>query len=168
MREGKSIFGGGGRIATAVNRSLVRNNRVFARSAVQVRRRGEGTPPYGTVCRGGRLCPPAPDNATPCRAGPVCPAGCGKNLSGRRGRRPLRRVTRGCGMSGRCRHRPLRKRNKRCNGRATARVAPTKALQGTQEKNPPVTASPCQPPLGKGAKDGGHGLPQPVCAPASQ
>ena len=27
---------------------------------------------------------------------------------------------------------PLRKRNKRCNGRATARVAPTKALQGVQ------------------------------------
>ena len=94
-----------------MNRSLVRNDRVFARSAVQVRRRGEGTPPYGTVCRGGRLCPPGPDNATPCRAGPVCPAGCGKNLSGRRGRRPLR------------------KRNKRCNGRAAARVAPTDGLQ---------------------------------------
>ena len=31
MREGKSIFGDGGRIATAVNRSLVRNDRVFAR-----------------------------------------------------------------------------------------------------------------------------------------
>ena len=45
-------------------------------------RRGEGTPPYGTVCRGGRPCPPGLDNATPCRAGPVCPAGCGKN-SGR-------------------------------------------------------------------------------------
>ena len=35
MREGKSIFGDRGRIATAVNRSLVRNDRVFARSAVQ-------------------------------------------------------------------------------------------------------------------------------------
>ena len=47
----------------------------------------------------------------------------------------------------------LRKRNKRCNGRATARVAPTKALQGVRrgERNPPVTALPCQPPLGKGA-----------------
>ena len=68
-------------------------------------------------------------------------------------------------------HRPLRKRNKRCNGRATARVAPTKALQGVRrgERNPPVTASPCQPPLGKGAKGGGGcGLPQPVCALASQ
>ena len=114
MREGKRIFRDGGRIATAVNRSLVRNDRVFARSAVQVRRRGEGSPPYGTVCRGGRPCPPGLDNATPCRAGPVCPAGCGKNLSGR------------------CGERPLRKRNKRCNGRATARVAPTKALQGVQ------------------------------------
>ena len=41
--------------------------------------------------------------------------------------------------------------------RATARVAPTKALQGVRrgERNPPVTASPCQPPLGKGA--GGTG-----------
>ena len=30
------------------------------------------------------------------------------------------------------------------------------ALLGVREKNPPVTASPCQPPLGKGAyKDGG-------------
>ena len=48
--------------------------------------------------------------------------------------------------------RPLRKRNKRCNGRVTARVAPTKALQGVRGKNPPVTASPCQPPLGKGAE----------------
>ena len=33
---------------------------------------------------------------------------------------------------GRCGHRPLRKRNKRCNRRATARVAPTGALQGVQ------------------------------------
>ena len=62
-----------------------------------------------------------------------------------------------CGGAGRCRHRPLRKRNKRCNGRATARVAPTGALQGVRrgERNPPVTASPCQPPLGKGAKGTG-------------
>ena len=34
----------------------------------------------------------------------------------------------GCGGAGRCGHRPLRKRNKRCNGRATARVAPTKGF----------------------------------------
>ena len=63
----------------------------------------------------------------------------------------------GKNRSGRCGHRPLRKRNKRCNGRATARVAPTKALQGVRrgERNPPVTASPCQPPLGKGAKGTG-------------
>ena len=100
---------------------------------MQVRRRGEGAPPYGTVCRGGRLCPPGPDNATPCRAGPVCPAGCGKN-SGRavEDAGPYGWVARGCGMSGRCRHRPLRKRNKRFNGRATARVAPTNAVQGVQ------------------------------------
>ena len=35
---------------------------------------GKGRP-YGNACRGGRACPPGPDNATPCRAGPVCPAG---------------------------------------------------------------------------------------------
>ena len=29
-------------------------------------------------------------------------------------------------------------------------------------RNPPVTASPCQPPLGKGAEGTGDGLPQPV------
>ena len=38
----------------------------------------------------------------------------------------------GRGTAGRCGHRPLRKRNKKCNGRATARVAPTKALQEAQ------------------------------------
>ena len=43
------------------------------------------------------------------------------------------------------------------SGRATARVAPTKGYKECDVvKNPPVTASPCQPPLGKGAyKDGG-------------
>ena len=53
-------------------------------------------------------------------------------------------------------HRPLRKRYKRCNGRATARVAPTKALQEVRGRNPPVTATPCQPPLGKGAEGTGE------------
>ena len=81
--KGKAFSGTGVRIATTSDTGhWFRNDRVFARSAVQVRRQGEGTPPYGTVCRGGRPCPPGPDNATPCRAGPVCPAGCGKN-SGR-------------------------------------------------------------------------------------
>ena len=58
-----------------------------------------------------------------------------------------------CNIAGGQRRPPLRKRNKRCNGRATARVAPTKALQGVRrgERNSPGTASPCQPPLGKGA-----------------
>ena len=66
---------------------------------------------------------------------------------------------RGCGAmsAGGQRRPPLRKRNKRCNGRATARVAPTKALQGVRrgERNPPVTALPCQPPLGKRAEGTG-------------
>ena len=85
-------------------------------------RRGEGTPPY---------------NHTLCRAGPVCPAGGAlENRFGssgrptptllstielRRGRRPRRPV--------RISYQVLRR----------------------ARKNPPVTASPCQPPLGKGA-----------------
>ena len=44
--------------------------------------------------------------------------------------------------SGRCRHRPLRKRNKRCNGRATARVAPTDALQGVRYGGPMWASAP--------------------------
>ena len=43
-----------------------------------------------------------------------------------------------CGRAGRCGHRPLRKRNKKCG----------------EVRNPPVTAAPCQPPLGKGAGTG--------------
>ena len=46
---------------------------------------------------------------------------------------------------------PLRRGWNACVGRATARVAPTEALQEVRDRNPPVTASPCQPPLGKGA-----------------
>ena len=45
----------------------------------------------------------------------------------------------GYSKTGRRGRRPLRKRNKKCNG----------------ERNPPVTASPCQPPLGKGAEGTG-------------
>ena len=164
MREGKSIFGDGGRIATAVtevericvsfrdqsadwswesviplyqgrgeriatpvNRSLVRNDRVFARGAVQVRRRGEGPPPYGTVCRGGRPCPPGLDNATPCRAGPVCPAvGAGKTCRAVEDAGPYESATRGA-MGGRPQGSPLRMGCKRCSGQATMRVAHTEA-----------------------------------------
>ena len=70
--KGKVSSGPGGRIATAVNRSLVRNDREFYMGAVG--RADVGIGPYEIPCRGGRPCPPAPDNATPCRAGPVCPA----------------------------------------------------------------------------------------------
>ena len=35
--------------------------------------------------------------------------------------------------------------------RVATRVVPMKVLQEVRGKNPPVTASPCQPPLGKGA-----------------
>ena len=84
-----------------------------------------------------------------CRAGPACPAVGAVQV-----------------RAGRCGHRPLRKRNKRCNGRATARVAPTKALQGVRrgERNPPVTASPCQPPLGKRAEGTGEADCHSQCA----
>ena len=119
--------------------------------------RGIGIGPYESACRGGRPCPPGPDNATPCRAGPVCPAvGAGKirvrpsrtpapterfvgeGLCPSRGRpqgSPLRKRYKKCGEAGRCRHRPLRRFDKK-----------------VPAWNPPVTASPCQPPLGKGAK----------------
>ena len=80
-----------------------------------------------------------------------------------------------CGRTGRRGRRPLRTGTRCAVGRATARVAPTEMLVGAddpvrpmwvcnilvgqgpcalpwvQGKNPPVTASPCQPPLGKGA-----------------
>ena len=62
----------------------------------------------------------------------------GEGLCPSRGRprgSPLRKRYKKCGEAGRCGHRPLRKGYKRCSA----------------ERNPPVTASPCQPPLGKGA-----------------
>ena len=128
----------------------------FSGGAVGIGRRDTWVPPYNRFCRA----------RVSCRE-------CGKTRSGRCGHRPLRRGYKGCSARsvGGQRRPPLRKRNKRCNGRATARVAPTGALQGVRrgERNPPVTASPCQPPLGKGALGtGGYGLPQPVCALASQ
>ena len=68
-----------------------------------------------------------------CRACVSCRE-CGALSAGGQRRPPLRRT-----MSflppGRCGHRPLRGRCKGCG----------------VKRNPPVTASPCQPPLGKGA-----------------
>ena len=51
-------------------------------------------------------------------------------------------------------------------GGRTGASAPTEGYKGAgAERNPPVTASPCQPPLGKGAyKDGEYGL-RGLCAP---
>ena len=51
-----------------------RNLRVIAFARGAGGRDDVGIGPYGTVCRGGRPCPPSPGNAKPCRAGPVCPA----------------------------------------------------------------------------------------------
>ena len=53
--------------------------------------------------------------------------------------------------------RPYGQRYKGCNGRATARVAPTEGYKRCGEvRYPPVTASPCQPPLGKGFEGTGR------------
>ena len=46
----------------------------YAGQCVSCHRANVGVGLYGVACRGGRPCPPGPDNATPCRAGPVCPA----------------------------------------------------------------------------------------------
>ncbi len=88
--------------------------------------------------------------------------GAGRTRGGER-RPPLRKCILRCVGEGLCPSRgrgrtpPLRKRNKRCNGRATARVAPTEGLQEVRgERNPPVTALPCRPPLGKGAEEDGR------------
>ena len=65
-----------------------------------------------------------------------------------------------CDGAGRCGHRPLRKRIMGCVGEGLCpshgrgKTPPLRMRYkgcGTK-KNPPVTASPCQPPLGKGAR----------------
>ena len=63
------------------------------------------------------------------------------------------------GTAGRCRHRPLRNRIMGCVGEglcpARGRPQGSPLRRGYKRRgevrNPPVTASPCQPPLGKGA-----------------
>ena len=70
-----------------------------------------------------------------------------KSGSGRCRHRPLRRVQ-GARKNGRGRTPPLRKRYKRCG----------------EVKNPPVTALPCQPPLGKGTKGTGDADCHSQCA----
>ena len=125
--KGTAFSGTGGTDCHDQFANWFRNDRVFARSAVQVRRQGEGTPPYGTVCRDGRPCPPGPDNATPCRAGPVCPAvGAGKTCRADVGIGPYGSATRGA-MGGRPQGSPLRMGCKRYGGQATMRVAHTEA-----------------------------------------
>ena len=91
---------------------------LFARGAV--RRADVGIGPYESACRGGRPCPPGPDNATPCRAGPVCPAvGAGKIRFGpSRTPAPTKRFVGAgfCPSRGRPQGSPLRKRYKRRGG----------------------------------------------------
>ena len=114
--------------------------------------------------------------------------GCG--TAGRRGRRPLRTHYWWCvgeGLScpplcqpipGHCRGRqsghfleiaslppPPAAHRRFPRPRATARVAPTEGYKECGARwNPPVTASPCQPPLGKGAKGTGD-ADDPVAVP---
>ena len=71
--------------------------------------------------------------------------GCGRRADVGIG--PYRSITRGA-MGGRPQGSPLRKRNKKCGG----------------ERNPPVTALPCQPPLGKGAEGTGDADCHSQCA----
>ena len=64
-----------------------------------------------------------------------------------------------CGTAGRCGHRPLRNRIMGCVGEGLCpshgrgRTPPLRRgyKRRGEVRNPPVTASPCQPPLGKGA-----------------
>ena len=90
-----------------------------------------------------------------CRAGPVCPAVSAGKIRVGPSRTPAPKkvylvVRRGGAL-------PL--------PRATARVAPTEGYKecGT-EMYPPVTASPCQPPLGKGAEGTGEADCHSQCA----
>ena len=53
-------------------------------------------------------------------------------------------------------------------GRADVGIGPYESVTRGEVRNPPVTASLCQPPLGKRTEGTGDGLPQPVCALASQ
>ena len=185
MRERKSIFGGGGRIATAVNRSMVRNDRVFARGAVQGwagRPGGRPLQRHSPIeLRRGR-CPHRPASVTRGaeeRAGKSAkrrqwrmqrgdfeevPRLAAATVAGNRLARrwatagPYGSVTRGA-MGGRPQGSPLRRGTSSTGNGPMWASAPTEGYKGVQERNPPVTASPCQPPLGKGAKDGGCGLP---------
>ena len=84
---------------------------------------------------------------------------CGK--TGRRGRRPLRRVTRGAVGGPMWASAPT---EALVGADDPVRPVPVTqhfvgqgpcALPGVRGKNPPVTALPCQPPLGKGAKGTG-------------
>ena len=143
MRVG-AFLGTGRRIATASLRTGLAMTRFFTRGVVVDVRRDTWVPPYIALF---------------CRAGPVCPAvGAGKTRSGRCGHRPLRKrilrcVGEGlCPSRGRGRTPPLRKRNKRCKGRPYESVT----RGGRGERNPPVTASLCQTPLGKGAGEDGR------------
>ena len=90
-------------------------------------------------CVGATLAVARPGNATLCRAGAVCPAGgTVENRFGSSGR-PTPTL-----------HSTIELRRGRCPRRP---VRISYQILRRARKNPPVTASPCQPPLGKG----GHG-----------
>ncbi len=63
---------------------------------------------------------------------------------------PYGSVTRGA-MGGRPQGSPLRKRYKGCGKAGGVEPRPYESVTRGAGKNPPVTASLCQPPLGKGA-----------------
>ena len=88
-----------------------------------------------------------PYSRTFCRAGPVCPAGgTAQDRRADRGVHPY-----GCIAGSACK-------------RGVGDAAPYGGLQGVRKKNPPVTALPCQPPLGKGAMETGDADCHSQCA----
>ena len=143
----------------------------FPASAVRQRRnfghRNRIIGPYEMVCRGGRLCPPGMAHNIFVGQGPrALPVGAVENRFGSSGRpTPTHHLP----IELRRGRRPRRPAASQVAGDRKGRPYGSVTRSAGGERNPPVTASPCQPPLGKGAyKDGGYGLPRPVCALASQ
>ena len=74
-----------------------------------------------------------------------------------------------CSGAGRCGHRPLRRENRNSSVIGRGRTPPLRrATRGAEEESPSHGFAVPAPFRQGGHGDGGCGLPQPVCAPASQ
>ena len=169
---GKGALGTGDADCHSQCAHWLRNDRVFTRGAVQNQRADRGVRPYGCVAgsackrgigdaapygglQGGRKKNP-PVTALPCQP----PLGKGAMETGdadchsqcAHWLRNDRELYMGCGRAGRCRHRPLRR-----------------VTKGAGRAESPSHGCAVPAPFRQGDRgDGGGGLPQPVCAPASQ